>query len=190
MARPDFTASQLGLTPRKIALVVVLALVLATVLFVQFRSPQPATDTANSDNNAAGRALKPHRLRPSRPQATVPSKTVARVTRAWPEMTREEAQQHNPFRIPDRLAPTPQPAVDQQATAADEEDPHPVDMQRQRQEFLDSLRESGVTLVVESGGEKVAYIGSLSVRVGQEVNGLRVTDIGRDGVIFEETDGK
>jgi parvulin-like peptidyl-prolyl isomerase len=199
MTPPDFTTLRWGLTPRKLAIVAALALVLTIVLFAQFSSPTTAGKGANNGDSDASSSRQPRARPPAPAQAAAPVESLARARRPWPQILRQEIEQHNPFRTPKRLASSgrsagesPQTAGQEQTqqTAARKQAADAAEQQRQRQDFLGSLRKQGVTLIMESGGEKVAYIGPLCLRVGQEVKGFRVTEIGRDGVILEEAGGQ
>ena len=46
------------------------------------------------------------------------------------------------------------------------------------------LREQGTRIVVLTDGEKVAWIGDQSVRIGDSIQGFRITDITAAGVVL------
>ncbi len=61
-----------------------------------------------------------------------------------------------------------------------------VEGQEQKEQALQKLLEQEAQAIVFSGNEKRASIGNQSVRIGDMINGFRITDITREGIVLTE----
>ncbi len=60
-------------------------------------------------------------------------------------------------------------------------------MKRRQVEFMTNLQAKGVDMILRSPRGSVARIGDLSLRVGDVHEGLRVEEIGHNGIVFAPT---
>lgn len=181
------TKSATGVTPGKLALIGVLAVILVVVLVVQFGgfgdsdgAPTPPTvrPTAKTPSAAPQTPIAP-------PSASTPADATAE-TSDWPSFTAEEARRYDPFAVPAAMAPWLGPE-----TVATDDTGVPLDEMQQRraaqlEETLNMLRTHGVSLILDDGTGPVAAIGDRTFRVGDAIGGFRVVDINpHQGVVLE-----
>lgn len=177
--------SKVGATPGKLVLMAVLAVVLVSVLLVQLagrEEPPAAQETADASSlPQTGRSENGTSV----PRSPPDEDDVLTQDRQGPRIALEEVLQHDPFALPRALRP---PARPSSANTADDA-PDEVDreeVQRQRERALAAIREQGVQMVFLGKEEQIAIIGDHRVRVGDQFEGFRVTDIGSDGVTLSE----
>ncbi|MEM6331291.1 MAG: hypothetical protein AAF790_13730 [Planctomycetota bacterium] len=123
----------------------------------------------------------------SRPTPAVAPSTQAGVTPAadpiaidWPQVPLSQAVLNDPFGKPEWAVP-PAPSV-----AAEAETDAPLAAASATPE---QLRDAGASVILISGGERVAVIGDIEVRVGDAVGRYTVLDITPQGVVLSETAG-
>jgi len=181
-----------GATPRKLALVAVLAVVLVAVIAGQLpsRSAAPQLVSRNS-SSIQSKLVQPEpkiaaELQPVSPE--VPAESAEQsptepTTRDWPKLTMDSILSYDPLAEPDWLvqARNTTPPVDEATRLAAE-----AERQRRKEEILQQLREQGARAVVFSGNDKRAAIGNQSVRIGETIGGLRITEITRAGIVLTE----
>ena len=161
--------NRFGLTPAKLALVAVLALVQVVVIVraVRHRWASVAEAAPVQASRMAPMAVRP---RPA-PQPTASPASPAAVVhrRSWPKVSLEEALEFDPFEKPGWLATA--------IVAADR-------VAGQQSEMLEQLKQQGASIVVVSGDAKAATIGDQQFRIGDVIDGYQVTDITVRGVEF------
>ncbi len=181
MAEQTLT-EQIGATPGKIAIAVVLSGIFVSLLIMQI----------DDGTSVAGDVLEPGgpgtatiaSLGTAAPEATVPSVSKPRP---WPDVSLAEARKYNPFFMPRAAGASGWNSRDSQAAEALKQ----KDLQQRaemRRLALTKLREQGVGVVLQSGEELVAIIGSDTVHIGDVIDGFKVVGIGRDGVTLEPDD--
>lgn len=172
------TLKQLGLTPAKGALIVVLAVgmcwVWSPMLFSQSQ-PSRRQAIASKQHDAKPTA------QPDSSQTVSGPEGEATVAKPHVKLTLSEATRHDPFATPD-WAPRTQVAG---RTGA----PSSPNALRAR---FDSLASVGVAMLLISEQGQAAQIGDRTVHVGDVIEGFRVVEINVEGVKFvpdEQGDG-
>lgn len=164
---------QWGVTPAKLTLIAVLAVVLVGVIALQWpradvAAPVPAA-SASVSSETTQRALAMNSNR----RAAEPDAAAAPPKRApWPELTMQEIVQNNPFLLPASVRPTPKSAGDSPTNPQD----------AYGQQILQELSqaESGILLMAE--GEALARIGAKRIHTGDKIGPYRVSKIDATGV--------
>jgi hypothetical protein len=186
-------AKQAGITPGKLVLIAVLAVVLGGVLYIQF-APQSSSSPPPSHpvppTVAAARKLPVQNLVgvPALPSETATLRKKTGEVASWhsPELTPIVA--YDPFALP---AAFPQPTkVDEQGGLAQSEaavDPSvqqaELEAERTKSESeLAGLREQGVAVVIKKKKEWYAIVGDQEIHVGDQINGFTVIAIDAGGV--------
>lgn len=168
-------AAKLGATPGKLIAVAVLGVIFIGVLIVQFR-PQAAVP-ARKKPSISHASNKPNTAN-DRPATVVDRFKVDSAMRIWPEVDLEETKEFDPFAVPPFLTQsTEQPG--EPATVSD-------DLRKRREEILLELRKARVKVIVGTGDKTVALIGKWRLKVGDVIEGMRVAEIGRGGIVLEE----
>jgi hypothetical protein len=190
---------QIGLTPVKAALIGVLAVVLAGVLYFRLAA---SGDQAASPLAVATSPLPARRPLPASPAtasaASVPAddslqSALAELdTQRWktPELANVIA--YDPFALPPAFPQPPRAVLDPNlaegsdtsATALNAE--RLADAVEQMQKELEELQQRGVRVIVKLRDEYVAMVGDRTLHVGDEINGFIVTAIEPDGVRVEK----
>lgn len=177
--------SKIGVTPGKLVMVGVLAAILVAVLVSQIGTRTESAEEPSREQQAkretprsAGAAARMSAIRES--------EVGDRKDRQWPEILLEEVIAHDPFALPEALAPPPtvdsgtgprkQRADAQQAQKLREE----------REKALAAVRERGVQMVLIDQKEQVAIVGDRAVRIGEVLEGFRVVAINSAGVTLSE----
>lgn len=171
-----------GVTPAKLALIGVLAVVQVVVIVrAVLQSSKPvAAAVEESESHSVGesksrrggrktsqtgRATESIEPRPS----TLDPPTSPDPPTAWPENSLQDALTIDPFQKPTWIAVTA-PARTQDETAQDG--------------TMEQLKQQGASIVIVSGDKKAATIGDEQYHVGDVVAGYQVTDITTRGVEF------
>ncbi len=178
MSKNFFSAQ--GLSRRKAILIGVLAIVLISVIVVQI-TPGPPPVTARKTKK---RSTAPPAETLANRQG-LPAADLAAVQATWPEYSLESTLAYNPFRPPDWLAPSEQNGREVGAASADDtqQGTLPTDLQ-----LLAELQASGVSLVMITDDERVAWVGPRALRVGDNIGGFVVQEINTNGVILAQDD--
>lgn len=184
-----------GVTPKKLILIGVLAVILVAVLIVQYGGM--GGDSGSAPGAADPRAAKPApprqaapRQAPPRPapptETTSTSPTPEAEHPPWPRLTAAQVRQHDPFAVSEALSPWLGPEPVEEAAA-----PVAIDEAQQRwaaqlQETLNFLKTHGVSLIIDDGSGPKALINNRTFRIGDEIGGFRVVDINtEEGVVLE-----
>jgi len=192
-SKPNW-AKQVGLTPGKMALMAVLAVVFLGVLYVQLRgtsakSPAVVAPPTAAPKSSAGqsKANESHDARAAA-HATARKKTVVHGNWQPPAIT--TVVEYDPFARP---ASFPQPFAAEAAGAlAQNEAQSREDASTQRaaiaaereqmQSQLAGLRQQGVRVIIKRNDQYVAIVGEKEVHVGDQIDGFTVIAIDADGV--------
>ena len=181
-----------GVTPGKLALVGVLALVFIGVIVCQLPDNSVTSQPATRDSSE--KLSQPSQQRPSDAGGT--RSNVAKDTtpptsqapteqpiRTWPKLSLDRILSYDPLAAPDWLvdARNAAPPVDEASRLVAE-----AEREQRKEEVLRQLREQGAKVIVFSGNDKRAAIGNQSVRIGETIEGFRITDITREGVVLTE----
>ena len=132
------SVSKVGVTPGKLVLVLVLAVVFVSVLLFQLGAKESPSTLDQSADVAADSDRRPRENSANTSVSPPNNGDVPQQARRWPEITLEEIQQHDPFAFPAVLAP---PAA---VTASDRSKQRDgsarrAQMQRERKEDLAEL---------------------------------------------------
>jgi hypothetical protein len=193
VANQRAAAKQSGVTPGKLALIGVLAVVLVIVIYIQYgdqlkskaASTAPAsTATAPRSKSTKSKTAKADDVADA--DFTLRKSTGSRATWQAPELGSVVA--YDPFALP---ASFPQPRQGEAATAlaqTEAQKTQDASVQQaalaaertQLQAALTSLKQQGVQAVITKGNQSVAIIGGQEVRVGDEYQGFTVVAIDPD----------
>ena len=184
MAEPT-TPNRPFATPRQLAMIAVLGVVLAAVLIAQFggasSAPEPGVPAAGSSGaSGAASGLSGAASPAASAGAAAPAPAGSGgASQAWPRLDAQAAAAYDPFAVP---APMVRKlASGQQAshgTKPGQADP------RKAEAALASLRSKGISAVLRNQRGAVAVIGNREVRVGDVIEGYRVVSIEADGVLL------
>jgi hypothetical protein len=181
--------SKIGASPVKLALAAVLTVVFIAVLIVQFGGISNTRSTGRErgkgkDPTGSAQPTGAGQPAPSPPQ---PSRTL-RTTQAWPILDIERVLEYDPFALPAPLSR--QQEVVSKREGQREAEALELELARRRAEqeqSLAQLQEAGVRAILGGAqGEKVALVGSRVVRVGDELDGFRVSAIQPDGLTLQQ----
>jgi hypothetical protein len=195
-------AQQLGVSPKKLALIGVLAAVLVGVMYVQFGGSGDGemADQAASAQTAR-QSQRPRTARTSETQEGAKSNDqkdewlLASVERRqWKTPALADVVRYDPFALP---AAFPQPAVAGASGPTTSEggvvvaDGNTEEVQRAEaiaeiQAKLQELQQRGVRVIIQ-GRRQAAVIGDRTVHIGDDVDGFTVKAIKADGVVVERT---
>ncbi len=133
---------------------------------------------ASVRRSRSARPVASNRAQPGR-ETTQPA-ARAKAPADWPTMSLPEAARNDPFGKPgwalSETAPEAKPAALVTTMVSAKVSPQ-------------QLQDAGTSMIVISGGEKIATIGDLEVRIGDTVCGYKVVDITPQGVVLD-TAGK
>lgn len=162
---------KLGVTPGKLALIGVLAIVLVMVVVKQL--PESANKTVCTAPTVASQQLaKAANVRPET-SSTKPEDTYAEhELPTWPKIDLMETLASNPFAQPSWFVLEKRAAIDPHVEARE----------------LAELQEQGASIVVIAEGQKSARIGDQKYRIGDILEGYQVTDITTRGIILDKLD--
>lgn len=183
MGKPVASA---GLTPAKFGMIVVLAVVLLVVIVVQFGGGSSKKRSSRPRRTARAQATS------DETSAAEPAAKAALPATPWPAYQLTDVVAHNPFAMPTDLQEAEEtdddPGDGETGEDVTVEPPDARDLRRRQSEFMNSLREQGVDMVLMTPNGSVARVGSTSFRVGDVVEGLVVKEITRQGITFEPAD--
>lgn len=186
-------AKQAGITPGKLTLIAVLAVVLGGVLYIQYAPPSNSSPPPPppAPRNAAARRLAPiqniAKALISASQQPKPRKKTGEVG-SWHSPELAPIVDYDPFALP---AAFPKPAeIDAQValaqtTTAEEASAQQEALEAERTKSegeLAGLRQQGVAVIIKKKNEWFAMVGDQEVHVGDEINGFTVIAIDADGV--------
>lgn len=169
---------QLGVTPAKAALIGVLGVGLAVVWGPQLGALLPGWggDSGKARRTAASRRAGPKPLAANNAEAEA-APEVVKEEREIPTFLVSEASAYDPFAVP-AWSPGARRVAD-----AGPEETATVDEVEQR---FEGLRETGVAMIlVGNDGAEAVQIGDRMLRVGDEIDGFRITAINAKGVTFK-----
>ena len=181
-----------GLTPGKTILIGVLAVVLLVVIITQFGGKKKIVAVETRSRRAVSESSE-STSSGSTTDESIPSK---KSEKPWPTFDVAAVVASNPFMLPEVLFDDGEAAKNLTATTelgetaeslAARESAKAREMRRRQVQFMTSLRAKGVDMILRSPRGNVARIGDLSLRVGDVHEGLRVEEIGHNGVIFTPT---
>ena len=185
---------KVGATPGKLILIGVLAVVLLAVLYIQFGGSGaptgPAARKPKSARPAATRRVAVRRgdgrVEEARTETGGPQQSVDKAIWAPPELDAVAA--YDPFALPYRF-PQPYSSDTGAANVNPDTGKSGVDaLAREREQIaqrLDELRKRGVQAITKENGEWVASIDGRTIHVGDEIDGLKVTEITPSGIRVE-----
>lgn len=172
---------KIGLTPAKAALVAVLALVLAVVWGPQIfgsgsERPESVAEARPAVRSSSRAPRRGRRTTTQTPTTSEPARPAA-TERDLPTITLSDAAAYDPFAVPAWTS-----EAEQQLVAETSAQPASSSSLQQR---FDSLKATGVGMVLVSGDGQAAQIGDRTVRVGDEIDGFRVIEITADNIVFQ-----
>lgn len=160
-----------GVTPAKLAMVCVLAVVLVAVLWSQLGGG--AQDIAKKPRREKSTPTKVEQPQPAKP--VVSSTVVSEKERVWPKFELDSITKTDPFAMPMWYLIA---HAEDEASAAGS-------LVRSAQ-VLEELRKLQTKIVVITGEDRVATIGDQSLRVGDTIEGFEVSKITKDGIVLTE----
>ncbi len=166
-------ADKIGATPAKLALVALLAVVLIVVIVRQLPNDTPPAARAQVATSAPSKAED--ETGTVAELTTDPETTPVQQTEntpPWPETDLSELLAYDPFATP---AWAIAPESDSDAKQASK---------------LDELQKQGVSIVMIAEEAKTATIGERRVRIGDVLEGYRITDITSKGVLLDKLDSQ
>lgn len=186
-------AKKTGVTPGKLALIGVLAVVLVGVLYLQFGpSNKKASSSALPPTVAAESPASPKESMAAADAALVSATAKRKKTgtlSSWQSPDLASVVQYDPFALP---ASFPQPrqiddesALAQNAAQTLDASAQQAALQAERtksQSDLKGLRQQGVDVILKRESEFVAIVGDQEVHVGDQIDGFTVIAIDADGV--------
>lgn len=191
MSKSDWMV-RAGVSPGKLALVGVLAIVLIAVIVVQLpadltASPQDITDSSAERSQLSPQS--PSNVREIRADiinvatASTNQEPTEQPIRTWPKLSMDRILTYDPMAIPEWFAAVRDvaPPVDDASRLSAE-----AERQQRNEQVLSQLRDQGAKAVVFSGNDKRATIGNQSVRVGETIEGFKIIDITHKGVVLTE----
>lgn len=195
MANQATAAKQTGVTPGKLALVGVLAVVLVIVIYIQYGDQLKSTATNTMPTTTAAKPLS----KPAKSQAakkedvadadfTLRKSTGSRATWQAPELGSVVA--YDPFALPASFPQPSQGDVENALAQTEAQKTQDASVQQaaleaersQLQAALTSLKQQGVQVIVKREDQYVAIIGGQEVHVGDEFQGFKVVAIDATGV--------
>ena len=191
MDKPLNKAKQAGVTPGRIILIGVLAIVLGAVLYSRFgpESAQGPPPTA-SRSAARQRATKAGSAAAKSAEAAALKKTGAVSVWQSPELA--AVVKHDPFALPAAFPQPRQPGDEadlaQNAAQAQSASAQLAALEAERTKSeaeLQALRQQGVHVIIENKNNKkqyVAVVGTEKVHVGDKIQGFTVIAIDANGV--------
>jgi hypothetical protein len=187
-------AKQTGVTPGKLALIGVLAVVLVIVIYIQYgdqlkstaTSTMPATAAATRSKPAISKAAKKDDV--AETDFTLRKSTGSRATWQAPELGSVVA--YDPFALPASFPQPSQGDVENALAQTEAQKTQDASVQQaaleaertQLQSALTSLKQQGVQVIVKREDQYIAIIGDQEVRVGDEFQGFTVVAIDANGV--------
>lgn len=183
-------ARQAGVTPGKLALISVLAVVLVGVLYLQFAPGKKPAAVAPPAPRATTRAAAAAARMPN-PQtaATGAGRKKTGTVVNWHSPQFDRVVAYDPFALPAAFPkpPTAEEAALAQSTAVSSQDAAQKQAElaaaRQKTESeLQGLKQQAVKVMLTRNDEFVAIVGDQEVHVGDELNGFKVIAIDSDGV--------
>jgi hypothetical protein len=180
---------KIGVTPGKLALVAVLAVVLVTVIYQQMppadqvSSAEPTEQVPNSESRSSAKNLARQALATSQDAR---KKEAAEQEKEWPKIKLEHAIAFDPFSRPDALKPDQKKSQEDDVTATNEELVKRQAVRRDREQALALVRQQGVQMVLYDQQERIAVVGDRVVRIGEELQGFRVVAIDDEGITLAE----
>ena len=162
---------KLGATPAKLALVAVLGIVLLAVVVPQLGGGHSTVSETTK--------VKPRKKLPNRVAAKTeaPKKQTTpeiRPVQNWPELSLKQATKFDPLASPAWYV------VEQ------EEDNHQLARTAENIKAIQELEKQGTKIIVISNRERTATIGDQQVKIGDMIEGFRVSDITTQGVVLTE----
>lgn len=193
MGKQPTRAKQAGVTPGKLVLIGVLAVVLVGVLYIQYGpTTQQAETNAPQPTATAESTVGPARSAPTtavvlEPVDAAPRKQTGAVA-GWQSPDLGSIVQYDPFSLP---ASFPQPRHDDEGALA-QDAVQTLDASAQQAALaaertkseaeLQGLRQQGVHVIIRREDRYVAIVGDKEVHVGDEIDGFKVIGIDADGV--------
>lgn len=183
----DRPAIPLGATPGKLAMVAVLAAILTAVVWTQFDSDTPPAPSGANHVNPSGagssrRVPRPATVGPDASPADQAGRTTAEKPRPTLRIDLEETLEVDLFAIPPKLIAARSAA----SPDADKADQRALEQARQRELALAAIRSGGVQMIFDDGNEKKAVLGNRVLRVGDTVEGFRISNISLQGITLSE----
>lgn len=159
---------KVGATPAKLVLIGVLSLVLVVVIVRQLpESKSPRVQAQGAAPSSTGEPAASSK----KIAAASPSSSEKKNARApWPKTEISELLTSDPFAAPDWAIAKVEDPVEQEAGK------------------LNELQKQGVSIVMFGEDGKSATIGEQKVRIGDVLEGYKITDITAQGVVVSKLD--
>jgi hypothetical protein len=196
------SAKKPGVTPAKLVLIGVLALILCGVIYRNyFREPVSSGAPARAQDDRAASAGEA-----DLEKGTSGTKSAAELDelalhaaqlrkKPWPAYSVAQVVAYDPFALPAEFPQPPAPAeVGRRVTRSPAEDEANAERLRAeaaqaRAEAIAAIRAKGVQVVLKRGNEFFALIDGHEIRVGDEVEGLEVVEIDATGIYIDKEKG-
>lgn len=165
-----------GATPGKLAAIGILGLVLVTVIWRNVAGSSPTKPAKASHPSTSAKAETALAKPASKPQAAISKRIESETPRVWPQVSLEQTVKHDPFALPMWYL----------MAQADEAGSPGAAIAKSAQ-VLEELKRQQTKIVVISSEDRVATIGERSYRVGDMIEGFKVTAITTEGIVLTET---
>lgn len=178
---------QLGVTPGRLSIVVLLAIALVAVLLFQIGGPSAPASMSQCSGEPHG---KP-RLPETRPSSVAGVQTIRPCpeTMLTPKIALEDVIRHDPFALSGKLAQLASTSTSESKSTKDLHG-QPEDRKQRVNQAMSTLRNKGVRMVFLGESEQLAIVGDRPVRVGDVLEGLQVISITSRGIMLSERDDK
>jgi hypothetical protein len=196
MDSKSIRVKRIGVTPAKLALIAVLAVVLVAVLYLQFGTPSAGTAegmkptprrTPVAAQPAAATPAPGAKNAESPPES--PKYLNLEVSAGWQATDLRQAIKYDPFALPSSFPKRLEAgAADKQAQETSKaEDSRAAENARAEalknmQSDFSQLQRKGVHVVMQEHDKYVALIGDKTIHVGDEIDGFTVVAIDAQGV--------
>ena len=181
-----------GVSPGKLVLTSLLAILLVVALIVQFGGENSVVVKPRE------RSVPPRYSKNKTPVEKVDSKSVItarKSTTHWPTFVLTEVLKYDPFAISSTLIPPPtNPEIPDERQLGKKLAAVGLSIvkqqeteEKQREETIKHLQVQGVNIVLIGSNSKHAVVGSQMVTIGDTLYGFVVSDIRPDGVILAES---
>jgi hypothetical protein len=193
------SAKKQGVTPAKLVLIGVLALILCGVIYRNyFREPVSSGAPARAQDDraaSAGEADAEKGRSGTKSDAELDELALHAAQlrkKPWPAYSLAQVVAYDPFALPAAFPQPPAPAeIDSRGIRSPADDKANAaalraQAEQARADAIAAIRAKGVQVVLKQANEYVAMIDGHEIRVGDEVEGLEVVQIDASGVWLEE----
>ena len=185
---------RIGLTPSKGILIIVFFVSTVVAIIVQL-PPSTAQNTQQGlvtdkvvDRQSSLKIVETHAV--SSQSRMIPSGQTSGLIseQSWPKIAKERVASFDPFAFPAFMEKS-ETEVRKVVDAAEREvAPEVASRELERKEFITDLSKQGVGMLIAVDDEFLAVINGETYRVGDTVQGFRLAEITKNGIVLESSD--